>query len=49
VCDSTGEYITSLFTNQIYIYDGAIATMIQNYSKNNRLDEEEYGGEKFKD
>jgi len=28
VCDSAGEYITSFFTNQIYIYDGAIGTMI---------------------
>ena len=48
-CDSTREYITSLFTNQIAIYDGTMGTMIQNYSKRNRLDEEEYRGEKFKD
>ena len=48
-CDSAREYITSLFTNQIAIYDGTMGTMIQNYYKRNRLDEEEYRGEKFKD
>jgi 5-methyltetrahydrofolate--homocysteine methyltransferase len=47
--DSVREYITSLFTSQIAIYDGAMGTMIQNYSKRNKLDEEEYRGEKFKD
>ena len=48
-CDSAREYITSLFTNQIAIYDGAMGTMIQNYYKRNQLDEEEYIGEKIKD
>ena len=46
--DSLREYITKLFTSQIAIYDGAMGTMIQNYSKKNRLEEEEYRGEKFK-
>jgi 5-methyltetrahydrofolate--homocysteine methyltransferase len=41
--------ITSVFTTQNAIYDGALGTMIQNYSKKNRLDEEEYRGERFKD
>lgn len=47
--DSLREYITSLFTSQIAIYDGAMGTMIQNYSKRNKLDEEEYRGDRFKD
>ena len=47
--DSLREYITSLFTSQIALYDGAMGTMIQNYSKRNRLEEEEYRGDKFKD
>jgi len=47
--DSLREYITSLFTSQIALYDGAMGTMIQNYSKRNRLEEEEYRGETFKD
>ena len=47
--DSLREYITKLFTSQIAIYDGAMGTMIQNYSKKNRLEEEEYRGEKFKE
>ncbi len=47
--DSLREYITSLFTSQIAIYDGAMGTMIQNYSKRNKLEEEEYRGDKFKD
>jgi len=47
--DSARRYITSLFTTQIAIYDGAMGTMIQNYSKRNKLDEEEYRGEQFKD
>ena len=34
-CDSTREYINSLFTKHIAIYDGIIGTMIQNYSKRN--------------
>ena len=46
--DSLREYITSLFTSQIAIYDGAMGTMIQNYSKKSKLEEEEYRGEKFK-
>ena len=45
--DSLREYITSLFTSRIAIYDGAMGTMIQNYAKRNRLEEEEYRGEKF--
>jgi len=47
--DSLREYITKLFTSQIAIYDGAMGTMIQNYSKKNKLDEAEYRGEKFKE
>mmetsp|Transcript_11469 Transcript_11469/g.19060 ORF Transcript_11469/g.19060 Transcript_11469/m.19060 type:complete len:1422 (-) Transcript_11469:114-4379(-) len=47
--DSAREYITSLFTSQIALYDGAMGTMIQNYGKRNKLGEEEYRGEKFKD
>ena len=47
--DSLREYITSLFTSQIAIYDGAMGTMIQNYSKRNKLEEEEYRGDRFKD
>jgi hypothetical protein len=47
--DSLREYIASLFTSQIAIYDGAMGTMIQNYAKRNRLEEEEYRGERFKD
>ena len=47
--DSLREYITSLFTSQIAIYDGAMGTMIQNYAKKNKLEEEEYRGERFKD
>ena len=45
--DSVRSYITSLFTSQIAIYDGAMGTMIQNYSKRNRLEEEEYRGDRF--
>ena len=47
--DSVRKYITSLFTSQIAIYDGAMGTMIQNYSKRNRLEEEEYRGDRFLD
>ena len=47
--DSLRKYITSLFTSQIALYDGAMGTMIQNYAKKNKLEEEEYRGEKFKD
>jgi methionine synthase I (cobalamin-dependent) len=47
--DSLREHITKLFTSRISIYDGAMGTMIQNYSKRNRLDEAEYRGETFKD
>ena len=47
--DSVRSYITKLFTSQIAIYDGAMGTMIQNYAKKNRLEEEEYRGERFKD
>jgi 5-methyltetrahydrofolate--homocysteine methyltransferase len=31
------------------MYDGAMGTMIQNYSKKNKLGEEEFRGERFKD
>jgi 5-methyltetrahydrofolate--homocysteine methyltransferase len=47
--DSLREYITTLFSSQIALYDGAMGTMIQNYAKKNRLEEEEYRGERFKD
>jgi len=47
--DSLREHITSLFTSRIALYDGAMGTMIQNYAKRNRLEEEEYRGDKFKD
>ncbi len=47
--DSLREYITKLFTTEIAMYDGAMGTMIQNYSKKNKLEEEEYRGEKFKE
>ena len=47
--DSLREYITSLFTSRIAIYDGAMGTMIQNYGKRNKLEEEEYRGDRFKD
>ena len=47
--DSVREYITSLFTSKIAIYDGGMGTMIQNYSKRNKLEEEEFRGERFKD
>jgi len=47
--DSLREHITALFSSQIALYDGAMGTMIQNYSKRNKLDEEEYRGERFKD
>ena len=47
--DSLREYITKLFSSKIASYDGAMGTMIQNYSKKNKLEEEQYRGEKFKD
>ena len=47
--DSVRSYITSLFSSKIALYDGAMGTMIQNYSKRNRLDEEEYRGSRFLD
>ena len=47
--DSVRKYITSLFTSEIAIYDGAMGTMIQNYSKRNRLEEEDFRGDTFKD
>jgi len=47
--DSLREHITSLFTSRIALYDGAMGTMIQNYAKRNRLEEEEYRGDRFKD
>jgi Pterin binding enzyme/Homocysteine S-methyltransferase len=47
--DSMRTYVTSLFTSQIAMYDGAMGTMIQNYGKRNTLGEEEFRGERFKD
>jgi len=47
--DSVREHITSLFTSRIAMYDGAMGTMIQNYAKRNKLDEEEYRGTQFKE
>jgi len=47
--DSLREHITSLFSSEIAMYDGAMGTMIQNYAKRNKLEEEEYRGERFKD
>ena len=47
--DSLREHITSLFTSRIAMYDGAMGTMIQNYAKKHRLEEEEFRGERFKD
>ena len=35
------EYITKLFTTEIAMYDGAMGTMIQNYSKKNKLDDDQ--------
>ncbi|CAB9516741.1 Probable methionine synthase [Seminavis robusta] len=39
----------STLPKDIALYDGAMGTMIQNYAKRNKLEEEEYRGEKFKD
>ena len=47
--DSLRTYITKLFTSEITLYDGAMGTMIQNYAKKNKLEEEEYRGERFAD
>ena len=47
--DSVREYVTQLFTSRIAIYDGAMGTMIQNYAKRNKLEEEEYRGDRFAD
>ena len=47
--DSLRQHITSLFTTEIAMYDGAMGTMIQNYAKRSKLDEEEFRGERFKD
>ena len=47
--DSLRKYITKMFSSRIALYDGAMGTMIQNYSKKNKLEEEEYRGERFKD
>jgi len=47
--DSVRSHIASLFTSRIAAYDGAMGTMIQNYSKRNKLDEEEYRGTQFAD
>jgi len=47
--DSIREYITSSFTDHIVIYDSSMDTMIQDYSKRNRLEEEEYRGNRFSD
>ncbi|KAL3780538.1 hypothetical protein ACHAWO_006306 [Cyclotella atomus] len=45
--DSAREYINTLFQSRIAIYDGAMGTMIQNYAKKNKLEEEEYRGDRF--
>jgi 5-methyltetrahydrofolate--homocysteine methyltransferase len=45
--DSLRTYISTLFQEQIAIYDGAMGTMIQNYAKAHKLDEEEYRGDRF--
>ncbi|KAL7558641.1 hypothetical protein ACA910_019470 [Epithemia clementina (nom. ined.)] len=47
--NSLREYITKMFSTKIALYDGAMGTMIQNYAKKNKLEEEEYRGERFKD
>ena len=47
--DSLREYVTKLFNSEIALYDGPMGTMIQNYGKKNKLEEEEYRGERFKD
>ena len=47
--DSLRTYITKLFTSQIAMYDGPMGTEIQKYAKSNKLGEEEFRGEKFKD
>ena len=47
--DSLRSHITSLFTSQIALYDGAMGTMIQNYGKKKTLLEAEFRGERFKD
>merc|ERR1719223_50140 len=47
--DSLRKHISTLFQSKIASYDGAMGTMIQNYSKKNRLEEEEYRGSQFKD
>jgi 5-methyltetrahydrofolate--homocysteine methyltransferase len=47
--DSLRSYISTLFQSKIVMYDGAMGTMIQNYAKRNRLDEEEFRGERFAD
>uniref|UniRef100_A0A7S1BX79 methionine synthase n=1 Tax=Corethron hystrix TaxID=216773 RepID=A0A7S1BX79_9STRA len=47
--DSLRKHLTSLFTSKIAMFDGAMGTMIQNYSKKNKLGEDEFRGERFKD
>ncbi|GMI28724.1 hypothetical protein TeGR_g14163, partial [Tetraparma gracilis] len=47
--NSVRTYITKLFNDRIAMYDGAMGTMIQNYGKKHKLEEEQYRGEKFKD
>ena len=41
--------LRAVAAKQVLVIDGAMGTMIQNYSKRNRLEEEEYRGDKFKD
>jgi len=47
--DSLRTHIAKLFQERIAIYDGAMGTMIQNYAKRNKLDEDEFRGTMFKD
>ncbi|GBG29276.1 Methionine synthase [Hondaea fermentalgiana] len=47
--DSVRSYIAQLFAEEIALYDGAMGTMIQNYAKDNTLEEAEYRGDRFKD
>jgi hypothetical protein len=39
--DSVRTYITKLFNDRIAMYDGAMGTMIQNYGKKHKLEEEQ--------
>ena len=41
------QSLPAILAERIAILDGAMGTMIQNYAKRNKLDEEEYRGERF--